>query len=513
MWVPKWQRDRARGIDSPIPTQVVSNEEIWPRPQHRLQAQWEHRIGELAAVNARRVGLDRRAFMRTSMGLATAFWASNEVHGQRYWDVDREEMFEPVANEQKRPAGEYFIFDVQAHFTNGYPMSFRASEFMRNMGFDLSDDADSYSFNTFVKEMYLDSETDMLVISGVPGRERNPTEERAELAANAAEGKVVDPMAVRAGGVLPSWLMAARRDDINRIAGGVRALSQSNCAPNHYWDRVTDKQDRVALKEQMDREVREYKNASWKLYCHFDPGRSGRGFQLDDEATAYFYEVARELGQTVVSVHKGYAAQSRRFGHLANPKDVERAALDNPDFTFVVYHSALKHGPTEPAFQDPAYFDPTTGDFAWHEVLMDIKRRNPGMNNVYCEIGSAFGTLAIAHPVMCMHLMGKNIKHYGVDRVLWGTDCIWWGSPQWCIDAFKRFQISDELCEKFGYAKLTKADKARIFGLNAAELYGIDPTATREALRKDDLAALKTTYADRGVEPDNAAHGWVRAES
>ena len=457
--------------------------------------------------------MDRRAFMRTSMGLATAFWASNEVHGQRYWDVDREEMFEPVANERKRPEGEYFIFDVQAHFTNGYPMSFRASEFMRKMGFDLSDDADSYSFNTFVKEMYLDSETDMLVISGVPGREQNPTEERAALAANAAEGKAVDPLAVRGGGVLPSWLMAARRDDINRIAGGVRALSQSNCAPNHYWDRVTDKQDRVALKEQMDREVREYMNASWKLYCHFDPGRSGRGFQLDDEATAYFYEVARELGQTIVSVHKGYSAQSRRFGHLANPKDVERAALDNPDFTFVVYHSALKHGPTEPAFQDPAYFDPTTGDFAWHEVLMDIKRRNPELNNVYCEIGSAFGTLAIAHPVMCMHLMGKNIKHYGVDRVLWGTDCIWWGSPQWCIDAFKRFQISDELCDKFGYSKLTKADKARIFGLNAAELYGIDPSASRKAIREDDLAALKAEYADRGIEPDNAAHGWVRAEA
>ena len=513
MWVPKWQRDRARGVDSPIPTQVVSNEEIWPRPQHRLQAHWEHRIGELADVNARRVGMKRREFMRTSMGLATAFWASNEVYGQRYWDVDEEEMFEPVANEEKWPKGEFFIFDVQAHFTNGYPMSFRASEFMTSMGFDLSDDAESYSFNTFVKEMYLDSETDMLVISGVPGRERNPTEERAELAANAAEGKVVDPMVVRGGGVLPSWLMSARRDDINRIAGGVRALSQSNCAPNHYWDRVTDKQDRVALKEQMEREVRDYKNASWKLYCHFDPGRSGRGFQLDDVATAYFYEVARELGQTIVSVHKGYASQSRRFGHLANPRDVERAALDNPDFTFVVYHSALKHGPTEPAFQDPGYFDPTTGDFAWHEILMDIKRRNPAMNNVYCEIGSAFGTLAIAHPVMCMHLMGKNVKHYGVDRVLWGTDCIWWGSPQWCIDAFKRFQISDELCEKFGYSKLTKADKARIFGLNAAELYGIDPSQARRSIRGDDLAALKAAYADRGVEPDNAAHGWVRAES
>ena len=91
------------------------------------------------------------------------------------------------------------------------------------------------------------------------------------------------------------------------------------------------------------------------------------------------------------------------------------------------------------------------------------------MNNVYPEIGSAFGSLAIQHPVMCQHLIGKNIKHYGVDHVIWGTDCLWWGSPQWVIEAFKRFQISDELCEKFGYAKLTKEDKAKIFGLNAAQ--------------------------------------------
>lgn len=512
MWIPKWRRDRAKGVDSPIPTQVVSNEEIWPRPQNRLQARWEHRIGELAEANAKRVGLSRRAFMRTSMGLATAFWASNEVYGQRYWNVDKQEMFEPAAHHEKWPRGEYFIFDVQAHFTNGFALNFRESEFMKGMGFDLANDAHAYSFNTFFKEMLLDSETDMLVISGVPGREKNPAEERLALAELAASGEPVDRMAVRGGGVLPSWLMAARRNDINAISGGLRALSQSNCAPNHYWDVLADRQDRVALREQMAREVQEYKSSSWKLYCHFDPARTGRGFQLDDDATAYFFDVARELGQRTVSVHKGYAAQSRRFGHLANPKDIERAALQNPDITFVVYHSALKHGPTEPEFDDPAFFDPTTGDFAWHKVLMDIKRRNPGIDNVYCEIGSAFGTLAIAHPVMCMHLMGKNIEHYGADRVLWGTDCVWWGSPQWCIEAFKRFQISDEICEEFGYSKITEDDKARIFGLNAARIYGVDPFRAKLAMRKDSLSEIKAAYLRRGLEADNAAHGWVRAE-
>ena len=61
--------------------------------------------------------------------------------------------------------------DVQSHFTNGYALKFRNNEFVRNMGFSLKDDVESYSFQNFIKEMYFDSETDMLVISGVPGRE------------------------------------------------------------------------------------------------------------------------------------------------------------------------------------------------------------------------------------------------------------------------------------------------------------------------------------------------------
>jgi len=135
------------------------------------------------------------------------------------------------------------------------------------------------------------------------------------------------------------------------------------------------------------------------------------------------------------------------------------------------------------------------------------------MNNVFPEIGSAFGSLAVQHPIMCQHLMGKNIKNFGADHVIWGTDCLWWGSPQWVIDAFKRFQISDELCEKFGYKKLTKEDKAKIFGLNAAKIYGVDVNAKRNALPKDALSKFKMAYLDRGGQRDNAAAGWVRDDT
>lgn len=502
MWIPKWQRDRTKDVDSPVPTQVVSNEEFIPRPQNDKQQQWEHLIGEMAATNAKRLGMRRRDFMRTSMGMATAFLASNIVYGP-CWDVDAAETLEPDATAEKFPKGEYFIFDVQTHFTDGVAIGFRDAEFVRNMGFQLKDDADAYSFTNYVKEIFFDSETSMAVISGVPGKEIN-----TNLAGQVLEGRD------RRGGILPSWLMSKRKKELNELAGGTRALCQGNCAPNHYWDRTANAPDLPALFDQMEREVKRYGIDSWKWYCHTDPGRSGDGFRLDDEEMAYpFYEKSQELGLKIFSVHKGFASQSRRLGHLAHPGDVEKAARDHPQLTFIIYHSAIKHGPFEPQFDDEGFFDPTTGDFDWHADLMTIKERNPELDNVYPEIGSAFGMLAVAHPVMCMHLMGKNVKVYGADHVIWGTDCLWWGSPQWVIDAFKRFQISDDLCEKFGYEKLTKEDKAKIFGLNAAKIYGINANEQLKALPDDTLSRLKTSYIDRGGQPDNAAAGWVRADA
>jgi predicted TIM-barrel fold metal-dependent hydrolase len=500
-------------VDSPMPTQVVSNEEFIPRRQTPKQKEVEYHIGQMGDERARKLGLSRRTFMASSMGLATCFLASNKAYGKNYWDVDEAETWETAAYDEKWPKSEYFIIDVQAHFTNGLAIpGFRDAEFVKNMGFQLKNDADAYSFKNFVKEMYFDSETSMVVISGVPGKE----------SLRDKDGKVLEGAARTPGGagrVLPSWVMSQARKQINDIAGSQRALNQGNLAPNHYWDKATNKIDKAQCLEQMERELQVYGINSWKWYCHTDPGQSGNGFQLDDDNAQWFIEESRKRGLKLISTHKGYSYQSRTLGHLANPKDVEKAALRNPDFNFVVYHSAIKHGLNEPGGQagswldkDHNNYDPTTGDFEWHRILMDIKKRNPKMTNVYCEIGSFFNTLAIMHPELCMHGMGKNIKYYGSDHVVWGTDCLWWGSPQWGIDALKRFQISDEMCEKFGYKKITKEDKAKIFGLNAAKLYNVDAKAKRKALPADALEKLKMAYVESGGERSNAAYGWVRSD-
>ena len=43
-----------------------------------------------------------------------------------------------------------------------------------------------------------------------------------------------------------------------------------------------------------------------------------------------------------------------------------------------------------------------------------------------------------------MHYWGKLLKHIGEDRIVWGTDCLWFGSPQPAIEAFRCMEISQE---------------------------------------------------------------------
>ncbi len=233
MWIRKNERDHKKGVDSPFPTQVVSNEEFIPRPQNERQKKMETLIGEMSAEKSKKLGMDRRSFMASSMGLATCCLASNKVYGQVF-DVDEAETFEPQATAEKWPKDEYFVIDVQSHFTNGIPLGFRSMEFVKNMGFNLKEDAESYSFPNFVKEMFYDSDTNMVIISGVPGREINKDK----------DGKVLEGVARTPGrnvsAVLPSWLMSQAKKQINDLAGGTqRALCTRRPRSNRWNARFT----------------------------------------------------------------------------------------------------------------------------------------------------------------------------------------------------------------------------------------------------------------------------------
>ena len=80
--------------------------------------------------------------------------------------------------------------------------------------------------------------------------------------------------------------------------------------------------------------------------------------------------------------------------------------------------------------------------------------------------------------------MGKLLSRVGTQRVLWGTDAIWYGSPEPQIMAMRAFQITPEYQDVYQYPALTDEMKAGLFGLNAAELFGVDPAAPAAGWRR-----------------------------
>ena len=83
----------------------------------------------------------------------------------------------------------------------------------------------------------------------------------------------------------------------------------------------------------------------------------------------------------------------------------------------------------------------------------------PG-GNVYAELGSTwFNVLARPRrrPPTCSASCSLAV---GPERILWGTDSIWYGSPQDQIEAFRAFEITAEAQEHFGYPALTAGGEA-----------------------------------------------------
>jgi uncharacterized protein len=114
-----------------------------------------------------------------------------------------------------------------------------------------------------------------------------------------------------------------------------------------------------------------------------------------------------------------------------------------------------------------------------------MKRAGVGPNsNVYAELGSTWW-IAMRSPTHAAHVLGKLLRYVGEDNVVWGTDCLFYGSPQDQIQALRALEISDEFQERYGYPKLTKEIKAKILGANGARLYGVEPLERCEFSRRE----------------------------
>src|SRR5262249_40712739 len=130
------------------------------------------------------------------------------------------------------------------------------------------------------------------------------------------------------------------------------------------------------------------------------------------------------------------------------------------------------------------------------------------IRNIYFELGSTFNMLSAAAPEPCLHALGQMIQTAGADHILWGTDCIWGGSPQSQIDRIRRLKMTDELMTKYKYPQLTDEIKNQILGLNAARLFNVDVKAKRQAIKADKLTQIREEFR-RNPSSTNTQYGWL----
>jgi predicted TIM-barrel fold metal-dependent hydrolase len=223
---------------------------------------------------------------------------------------------------------------------------------------------------------------------------------------------------------------------------------------------------------------KKYDIVAWKIYTMVP---TDAHMFLDDHDKSRpqigqrFIDHVREIGPPIICTHKGISSIVGSTPELASPSDIGPAAQRNPDVNFVVYHSGFEPGQGGVGAYDPKDPAPQGVD----RLIRSVQEAGIGPNrNVYAELGGTWWFL-MRNPTHAAHVLGKLLKYIGEERVVWGTDSIWFGTPQDQIQAMRTFEISEQLQEAHGYPALTPKIKAGIFGRNAAALYGIDPTPGR----------------------------------
>ena len=185
----------------------------------------------------------------------------------------------------------------------------------------------------------------------------------------------------------------------------------------------------------------------------------------------------------------------------SSPRDIGVVAKAYPDVNFVIYHSGWYPNTREGAY------DPANAEKGVNTLVKSLLDNGvPPNANVYAELGTTWRGV-MSDTTQAAHLLGKLIKYVGENNVLWGTDCIWSGSPQPQIVAFRTFQLDPAFANQYGYAALTDEVKRKIFGLNAARLYGVDPHLAQCRAAPDEIDRLKTAWTE--MEGDTHEVRWI----
>ena len=548
--------DQGESFRSPVPTRMVSNGEYMPAPQTENQKKVEARIQDLSETASKKLGIDRRRFLAGTGGMAAAFLAMNEVFG-RFFSVTPIEMFEPEAYAQSGAPRDLFVFDDQLHMVRGSapnpggmlravaqgstsgagtnPMNPRGLRDERGDVWGvwnpalvgLPNVAANAQIVQFIKDVYLDSQITIGLLSNVTASVVNMGPDQNRPPRNYKEAMT--------GELLTAAQTAAARNFVNEISGSTRMLAHGLL--------YVGKGNLAYIQEQIEQN----KPDSWKGYnisnaakVDNDPNSLMRQWRHDDEAVAYpTFELieknyqklkAAKPGFNNICVHKGLAPgpPDPERGH---PRDLPKAAKDWPNLNFITYHACIQ----------PAFF--------MYDALQEVKsgKMRQGVpdiswtteyatlvapyKNTYAEIGTTWASSIVTFPTVAAHIMGQLMKFMGPDRIVFGSDAVWYGSPQWQIDAMWRFQIPEDLRKKYGYPEMTPDARRKILGLNSAKLYGINTTQNFKPVPKDyekrmskelktimelpgftadNMSKFRERYVEIGVERDNVRYGWIR---
>ena len=548
--------DQGESFRSPVPTRMVSNGEYMPAPQTENQKKVEARIQDLSETASKKLGIDRRRFLAGTGGMAAAFLAMNEVFG-RFFSVTPIEMFEPEAYAQSGAPRDLFVFDDQLHMVRGSapnpggmlravaqgstsgagtnPMNPRGLRDERGDVWGvwnpalvgLPNVAANAQIVQFIKDVYLDSQITIGLLSNVTASVVNLGAGQNRPPRNYKEAMT--------GELLTATQTAAARNFVNEISGSTRMLAHGLL--------YVGKGNLAYIQEQIEQN----KPDSWKGYnisnaakVDNDPNSLMRQWRHDDEAVAYpTFELieknyqklkAAKPGFNNICVHKGLAPgpPDPERGH---PRDLPKAAKDWPNLNFITYHACIQ----------PAFF--------MYDALQEVKsgKMRQGVpdiswtteyatlvapyKNTYAEIGTTWASSIVTFPTVAAHIMGQLMKFMGPDRIVFGSDAVWYGSPQWQIDAMWRFQIPEDLRKKYGYPEMTPDARRKILGLNSAKLYGINTTQNFKPVPKDyekrmskelktimelpgftadNMSKFRERYVEIGVERDNVRYGWIR---
>jgi hypothetical protein len=551
-------------LRSPIPTRMVSNGEYMPALQTSQQRRVEARIQELAESASKKLGIDRRRFLASTGGTAAALLAMNEVFG-RFFHVDPIEMFEPVAYAQSAAPRDLFVFDDQLHMVRGSQPAGGAGLRALAQGASSAPNFKSNPYNPkgvpdergevwgvwnpalvglpitaanaqivqFIKDVFLDSQVNIGLLSNVTASSVTMGAEARRAPRNVEEALH--------GEILTAAQTAAARNFVNEISGSTRMMAHGLL--------YVGKGNLPYIQEQTEKNEPD----SWKGYnisnaakVDDDPNSLMRQWRHDDEEVAYpTFALIEKLYQKVkdkkpgfknICVHKGLAPgpPDPKRGH---PGDMPKAAKDWPNLNFITYHACI-----QPAFflydslQEVKSGKTREGvpDISW---TTEYAVRVAPFHNVYAEIGTTWASSVVTFPTVAAHIMGQLMKFMGPDRIVFGSDSVWYGSPQWQIDALWRFQIPEEMRKKYGYPELTPSAKRKILGLNSAKLYGIKgvgsgnlearfkpvPKDYERRMSKDlktimelpgftadNMFKLRENYRASRGEPGNTRYGWIR---